>query len=93
MIWKGSFIAGFLIAMSILCLIQDSMGKERYIQHVMDNWVTGWFGVPMSILGLLVAIYLVWRSRLLENLLTNNIEKFIKLQKPIIIAGRTEERN
>lgn len=94
MIWKTSFIAGFIAAMSIRMLIEDFHGQERMIEMVTESWLTPWIGVPCAIAGLLAASYLVWRNSLLEKLLINNIKEFHQKQRyNAIIKGTREERN
>jgi len=98
MIWKSSFLAGFITAGAIMCLIQDSMGQEGYIQHIAENWVTPWFSIPISIIGLIIAGWILWRNKLIEKMLVQNIKEFYatKMKKysgPTIVKGSRGDRN
>ncbi len=43
------FMCGFLIAMAIYSLLQDTFGQERYLRLVAENWIPGWITVPLAL--------------------------------------------
>ena len=51
------FVHGFLCHWAITSLIQDSMGKEAYIENVQSNWIDGSVTIPLAI-GVLVFVFI-----------------------------------
>jgi hypothetical protein len=58
------FWAGWLTSMSLHSLLQDIMGKQRYLRTVNNNWASGWVGIPLALGGLYVAYTWVRSERL-----------------------------
>lgn len=55
LLWSGFFI-GNVFAASCLGLLQDFLGKEAYIEHVRNHWVSSSFSVPLFIVAILAVI-------------------------------------
>ena len=54
------FWAGVLFACCTISLYQDYLGREAYAQHVLDNWVSMYYTVPMAIVMLLLVAWITW---------------------------------
>ena len=46
---KGAFV-GITLALSMYGLLQDFLGKERYIEHVQNHWIPGCISAPIEII-------------------------------------------
>ena len=45
--------AGMLLYMCWTSLVQDMMGKEKYLFIVNHAWVDSWITIPLAILGII----------------------------------------
>ena len=57
------FMCGFLIAMAIYSLLQDTFGQERYLRLVAENWIPGWITVPLALVVVLSCYWIYFRRR------------------------------
>lgn len=67
-LWGGFFIGSTFI-LACWGLFQDFMGKEGYIEHVREHWVSSSISVPIFIVGLLAAtVYMIVLLKMSRNL-------------------------
>ena len=52
------FVAGFLTCCAIRSLQQDYWGRDETIRHVVNDWVSAWWTVPLALVWLGLAIWL-----------------------------------
>ena len=50
------FSAGGLVASCCLSIIQDLYGKEAYIEHIKNHWVSGLYTLPLAIIIAIITI-------------------------------------
>ena len=82
MLW----VSGYFCHMTFMILYENWLGKEKYIQTVQDNWISGLSIVPIAI-GIIVAtlmIYVKYRNKIYQILtLTDNFAQTLFIIKDI----------
>ena len=59
LIWSV-FFCGAMVALSMMSLYQDFLGKDGFVKHVQDHWISGWWTVPIALVLLLLALTWMW---------------------------------
>lgn len=54
------FWAGFLVCASLHSLFADYHGKEGFIAYCQNNWVSGWFTVPLAIFNIILVLVVLY---------------------------------
>lgn len=55
-ILRSEFVCGVVATASVYSLIQDYMGREAYVKWASENWVSGWYTVPLAVFVLVFSI-------------------------------------
>jgi len=68
-------LAGYLISVACSSLIQDFMGKEKWIAIISEHWINPLYTVPLALL------MLFWTAGIITNARKNldNVIKKVKL--------------
>ena len=53
-----AFFNGFIVALTIWCMIQDAMGLERYIEYCKNHWIQVHVWVWIAILILFIIFHI-----------------------------------
>lgn len=51
------YVAGAIACACAISLIQDFYGLEGYVEHLRAHWISGWYTVPIAVVGFLWAVF------------------------------------
>jgi len=49
-------VRGWFCAFATMCLFQDWLGRDDYVDYVSNNWISGRVTVPIAVLVLAIAL-------------------------------------
>ncbi len=58
--FKDGLIYGMCGTFLAQSLVQDVIGQEAYINLVTVSWVSGWYTIPLAVIGLLIMAGLLY---------------------------------
>jgi hypothetical protein len=53
------FMAGWIMHSCFTSLIQDFIGKEKYLKMTDENWIDKAVSIPFAIVGIIIALFLM----------------------------------
>jgi len=68
--FKRIYWDGFFMALVILGLFQDFLGREEYINFISRYWVKGIYSVPIALVALVFLLYDLGRLKREFNFFT-----------------------
>jgi uncharacterized membrane protein len=56
---QTAYCVGAIVTINVLSLVEDAMGKERYLKFVSEHWATSTYTVPTAVFLLVVAVFVM----------------------------------